>query len=178
MSPKYLPTLITTLSALMLAAAPAQAAKPFKKAPALPKATLGALSDAGSVGLVLGLDKNTYAVPVAAFGVARGHEPQIHAVLTFFNRSQTPLQLYIHGSPTQWQILDDTGKIVWDYSVGRALPHNIRIVTLADNQLRYAQDIPLQTQNGAPLAPGRYTLRGAIPGALGASASLDFTVTH
>jgi len=124
------------------------------------------------------MDKNTYAVAAAPAGGAPAPAPQIHATLTFFNHSQTPLRLSIGGGETQWQILDAQGQTVWDYSVGRAIPRYMRLVVLTNSQLHYAQDIPLQAQSGAPLAPGRYTLRGAIPGALGATASLDFTVTR
>lgn len=186
MSPKLLPSMLAALGALTLAAAiaaPTRPAKPVKHLPPRPAAvpaSPAAPVDEGAVGLVMDMDKNAYAVPAAPIGTraASAHAPQIHATLTFFNHSQTPLRLAIGGAPTQWLILDDRGQTVWDYSVGRAIPHNIRMVTLTASQLVYAQDIPLQTQDGAPLAPGRYTLRGAIPGAQGATASLDFTVTR
>ncbi len=181
MSLKVLPTFIAALSVLTIAAAlaaPGKAAKPVKHPPLHPAVAPTVTVEAGAVGLTMSMDKNTYAVAAGPAGAASAHAPQIHATLTFFNHSQTPLRLYIRGSATQWQILDAHGQTVWDYSVGRAVPHNIRIVTLAGNQLRYAQDIPLQTQDGTPLAPGRYTLRGAILGASGAAASLDFTVTR
>jgi len=181
MSLKVLPMLIAALSVLMLTAAlavPGKAAKTAKHTPAPPAVAPAVTVENGAVGLTMSMDKNRYAVAAAPAGGGPAHAPQIHATLTFFNHSQTPLRLYIRGDATQWKILDAQGQTVWDYSVGRAIAHNIRIVTLAGSQLHYAQDIPLQTQDGAPLAPGRYTLRGALPGAMGAAASLDFTVTR
>jgi len=181
MSLKVLPMFIAALSVLTIAAAlaaPGRVSRPVKHTPAHPAVAPTTAVEDGAVGVVMGMDKNTYAVAAAQSPPASVPTPQIHAMLTFFNHSQTPLRLYIHGSATQWQILDAQGRTVWDYSVGRAIPHNIRIVTLTNNQLHYTQDIPLQTQDGAPLASGRYTLRGAIPGASGAAASLDFTVTR
>lgn len=174
MSRKSLPFVFAALSALTITAAlaaPGKGAKAVKHAPARPAVAPAVALENGAVGLTLSMDKNTYAV-------APARAAQIHATLTFFNHSQTPLRLSIGGAATQWQILDAQGQTVWDYSVGRAIPHFIRIVVLTNSQLSYPQVIPLQTQSGAPLAPGRYTLRGAIPGASGATASLDFTVTH
>lgn len=175
MSPKSLSFFVTALSFLATAAALAAPGKAVKHPPAHPAVAPKISTEDGNIGLVMGMDKNSYVVAAPNLST---HVPQIHAALTFFNHSQTPLRLYIGGAATQWQILDAQGQIVWDYSVGRAIPHNIRIVILTNSQLRYAQDIPLQTQQGSPLAPGRYTLRGAIPGALGATAMLDFTVTR
>lgn len=180
MSPKYLPALIAALSVLTLAvaAAPGRAAKVVKPAPARPKTAPAATAEEGAIGLVLGMDKESYVAAAASSQTASAPMPQIHATMTFFNHSQTPLRLYIHGAATEWQILDAQGKTVWNSSVGRLIPHNIRVVNLQNSRLRYAQDIPLQIQDGTPLAPGRYTLQGAIPGALGATASLEFNVTH
>ena len=73
------------------------------------------------------------------------------------------------------QILDDGGQVVWDYSRGRMFPHYVRVRILTQSALTYASDIPLQTQAGVPLSPGRYTLRGVV-NATGASASVGFTV--
>ncbi len=165
---------LAALSALVIAlAAPARAAKPVKNIPVSPRTASPVSATDGTVGLVLGMDKNTYVVAAAP-----APPMQIHAVLTFFNHSHTPLHLSLRGASTEWQVLDAQGHVVWDYAVGRAIPHNIRLVTLTNSQLRYTQDIPLQTQDGASLAPGRYTLRGALLGAMGASASLDFTITR
>lgn len=165
------------LAAAPVSAAPGRAVKSAKHAPSPLHAAKIAPSDEGVVGLVLGMDQSSYAIP-AMPQAASSHGPMIHATLTFFNYSETTLRLFIGGAPTQWQILDAQGKILWDYSVGRATPHFIRVVPLANGRLHYAQDIPLRTQDGTPLAPGRYTLRGAIPGALAATASLDFSVTR
>ncbi len=181
MSPKLL-TFLAAASAVFVAsasvlAAPGRASKPVKSTPAHPRVAPAAPSENGSFGVTLSMAENTYAVP-AALSAPSPHGPMIHASLTFFNHSRNPLRLYIGGAPTLWQILDAQGKTVWDYSVGRVIPHFIRVVNLQNGQLCYTQDIPLQTQGGTPLAPGRYTLRGAIPGAFGATASLDFTVTR
>ncbi len=181
MSLKVLPMFVAAVSVLTLAAAnaaPGKAPRSVKHPPAHPAFAPTVTVENGAVGLIMGMDKNSYAAAAAPAQSASAHAPQIHATLTFYNHSQIPLRLFIHGAAAQWQILDAQGKLVWDYSVGRAIPHNIRIVNLANNQLHYAQDIPLQTQAGNPLAPGHYTLRGAIPDAMGAAASLGFTVTR
>lgn len=181
MSSKFLLPSVAALSALTIVAAvaaPARPAKPAKPAPPRPAAVPAPAVAEKAIGLVLDMDKSAYVVSAAPTRAGAGTAPHIHATLTFFNHSHTPLRLYIGGAATQWQILDAQGKTVWDYSVGRIVPHYIRLVTLVDSQLSYPQDIPLQTQGGAPLAPGRYTLRGAIPGAQAATASLDFIVTR
>lgn len=181
MSPKLTFPTAAALSVLTIAAAhaaPGKGAKPVKHTPMRPVVAPTVTKENGAVGLTLSMDKNTYAAAAAPAGGAPAPAPQIHATLTFFNHSQAPLRLYISGAATQWQILDAQGQTVWDYSVGRLVAHNIHLVVLTNSQLSYPQVIPLQTQNGAPLAPGRYTLRGAIPGASGATASLDFTVTR
>lgn len=148
-------TLLTTYAA----AAPG----PMQTMPASPSAFT----------LTLGMDKVTYAVPAAQNSIRH-----IHATLTFFNHSDTPLQIGVGGQLYEWQILDAQGQIVWDYAKGRVFPHYLRLVTLRQSGLSYAFDVPLQTQVGVPLAPGQYTLRGSLPRGLSASASLGFTVTR
>ncbi len=137
-------------------------------APPERETTTGAVP--ASFGVTLGTDQAVYAVP------AGGTPPVIHATLTLFNRSETPLTVHEHGQQYEWQILDAGGQVVWDYAEGRRFPMFIRLRTLGPGQLNYSCDIPLQTQDGTALAPGRYTLRGTVI-ADGATASLPFTVT-
>jgi hypothetical protein len=126
-------------------------------------------ANAPQVGVTLGIDQATYVVS------AHGKPTVIHATLTLFNRSSTPMIIHERGQQYGWQILDAQGQVVWDYARGRMFPMFMRLRTLRGGQIDYIYDVPLQTQDGAPITPGSYMLRGTVT-ATGASVSLPFSV--
>jgi hypothetical protein len=136
---------------------------------AVPAGVETARANAPQVGVTLGIDQATYIVS------RRGKPMVIHATLTLFNRSSVPMTIHERGQQYGWQILDAQGRVVWDYARGRMFPMFMRLRTLRGGQIDYAYDVPLQTQAGAPLMPGAYTLRGTVT-AIGASVSLPFAV--
>lgn len=124
-------------------------------------------------GVSLTLDNVAYAVPVTQNSITH-----LHATLVLFNHTHAPLSLTIGGQLYNWEILDASGQVVWDYAKGRMFPHYLRRLTLQQGELTYADDIPLQSQDGVPLAPGSYVLRGTLPHILNASATVAFTITR
>jgi hypothetical protein len=126
-------------------------------------------ANAPQFGVTLGIDQSTYVVS------GSGKPMVIHATLTLFNRSSTPMTIHERGQQYEWQILDPQGQVVWDYAKGRMFPMYMRLRTLRQGQIDYTCDVPLHTQTGALLTPGNYTLRGTVT-ATGASASLPFTI--
>ena len=162
----FLPLLITLICA----------APHAPKHPIVSKTVTKPLPVAASLsgfGVCLMLDKPTYAIPATQNSLSH-----LHATLTLFNHTETPLSLSIGGQLYNWQILDANGQVVWDYAKGRLFPHYRRIVTLQHSELSYTDDLPLQNQDGTPLAPGNYQLRATLPHILNASATVGFTITR
>jgi hypothetical protein len=110
-------------------------------------------------GVMLGINRVSYQVSQAQAG---SRAAQIHATLTLFNHTSTPLNYTEHGRQFEWQIVDAQGNIVWDYAKGRAFPHFVMRRMLTEGQQDFAADIPLTTQDGKPLPAGNYTLRGEL----------------
>ncbi len=118
-------------------------------------------------GVMLKIDQLSYSVKPPA---------TLHATLTLFNDTGKPFDFLEHGQGVGWQILDAQGNVVWDYAKGRMFPHFVLRRSLAQGKLDYAQDIPLITQDGAPLTAGHYWLRGRAIGAR-CAAEVAFAVT-
>lgn len=136
-----------------------------KPAPISPKS---AAEQSGSpIGVTLGIDKLTYTHA----------DTKIHAVMTLFNHTQTPLVFMEHGRKFDWQILDAQGNVVWDYAKGRMFPHNVIRRSLTQGHLDYAFDVPLTGQDGQPLPPGNYTLRGQLAISPPMGGEIGFTIT-
>ena len=125
---------------------------------------------AANYGVMLGIDHASYPTSKAA--------TTLHARLTLFNDTGTPLTFMEHGQRVSWQIIDAQGNVVWDYAKGRMFPHYVLRRSLGQMQtkMNYAQDIPLAAQDGSPLPAGRYTLHGRAIGA-NCAAEVEFTVT-
>jgi len=118
-------------------------------------------------GVTLAIDKMSYSA---------GKIPlTLHAVMTLFNNTGTPLVFSERGRSVEWQVLDSHRNVVWDYSIGRSFPMFIIRRTLTSGKLDYPCDIPLTMQDGTPLPPGNYALKGQLTGVL-CSAEVGFTV--
>lgn len=127
-----------------------------------------ASSAASAFGVMLGIDRTSY--------VSAKTPTTLHATMTLFNNTDTPLTFLEHGQRVTWQILDAQGNVVWDYAQGRMFSHLVMRRSLTQGKLDYAQDIPLTAQDGSALPAGAYTLRGRVIGARSA-AEVGFTVT-
>ncbi len=130
-------------------------------------------ADAPGVGVTLSLDRATYVVPAGAKTA-----PVMRALLTLFNHTATPLKMEDRGKAYDFEIDDAQGRVLWDWAKGKLFPHYVRLRILTQGELTYTQAIPLQSQDGLPLPPGRYVLRGTLFTGPGASASLPFTVSN
>ena len=124
----------------------------------------------GSYGMILGIDQTSYSVS------AQAAKPHIHAVLSVFNHTGGPIAFMAGGQQYEWQVVDASGNVVWDYMKGRMFPMFVMKRTLTDQGLTDSYDVPLQNQDGSPLAPGRYTLRGRLTNSLHLAAEIGFVV--
>lgn len=147
------------------AARPKPAAKPMAASKA---------QAAAGYGVMLAIDKFTY---VVRSSVNEIDAKPIHATLTLFNHTSTPLTYTERGRQYEWQIVDAQGNVVWDYAKGRAFPQFIMRRTLTQGQQDFAADIPLRTQSGGSLPPGNYTLRGELAVQPTMKAEVGFTVS-
>lgn len=147
------------------AARPKPAAKPMAASKA---------QAAAGYGVMLAIDKFAYVYPTAQ---DESIPTYIHATLTLFNHTSTPLTYTERGRQYEWQIVDAQGNVVWDYAKGRAFPLFILRRTLTHGQQDFAADIPLMTQNGGSLPPGNYTLRGELAVQPTMKAEVGFTVS-
>lgn len=122
-------------------------------------------------GLTMGLNQAVFTQP--STGTAT-----LHATLTLFNRSTDPLHFTEQGRQYEWQILDSHGTVVWDYAKGRMFPMFMRARTLTNSELSYTYAIQLADQDGNPLPPGKYQLRGQLANNLNLSAEVGFTIAE
>ena len=129
-------------------------------------------ANGGSYGLILGVDQTSYKVSATA-----AVKPHIHAVMSVFNHTGAPISFMAGGQQYEWQIVDASGNIVWDYAKGRMFPMFVMKRTLTEKGLSYTYDVPLQTQDGTPLAAGQYTLCGRLTNKLNLAAEIGFAVT-
>ncbi|BDI29232.1 hypothetical protein CCAX7_12830 [Capsulimonas corticalis] len=166
--------------AILAAAAVLTAGHPKTVKPASAPAGASAMAQShtvsgsgGSYGMILGIDQTAYPASAAA-----ATKPYIHAVLSVFNHTGAPVTYTGGGQQYEWQVADASGNIVWDYAKGRMFPMFVMKRTLTETGLTYSYDVPLQNQDGTPLAPGRYTLRGRLPNTLDLAAEIGFTVTR
>ncbi|MEO7715344.1 MAG: BsuPI-related putative proteinase inhibitor [Capsulimonas sp.] len=131
------------------------------------------VTTSGSYGMILGIDQTSYRMPASPVT-----KPHIHAVMSVFNHTGAPISFMAGGQQYEWQIVDASGNIVWDYAKGRMFPMFIIKRTLTEKGLSYSYDVPLQNQDGTALTPGRYTLRGRVTNKLNLAAEIGFAVTQ
>jgi hypothetical protein len=116
-----------------------------------------------------------------SFTVAIDHSAQgalgtVHGVATLTNTCGQPVKFMYGGRTFVWQIVDPGGAVVFDDSVGRAVPMFVMIRVLQPGKsLTVTRDVTLTRQDGSPLPAGHYALKATMNG-LNLKAHADFTV--
>jgi uncharacterized protein (DUF58 family) len=96
---------------------------------------------------------------------ARAGEP-VPVTLSVTNRGTAPLTLYLKGRPIAFDIVvrRKGGEIVWRRLHGATIAMVLRVETVPPgDSLRLEDTWPQQTQAGAPVEPGDYTVTGELP---------------
>ena len=163
-------TLLTILLATMLATNSVLAGTHKGKHKAM-KPVAKTVMGGPHYGLTMGLDQ-------AVFTQSSTGTATLHATLTLFNHSTEPLHFTEQGRMYEWQVIDAQGTVVWDYAKGRMFPMFMRARTLTNSEMSYTYAIPLADQEGNPLPPGKYQLRGQLANNLTLSAAVGFTIAE
>lgn len=81
------------------------------------------------------------------------------------NATSAPLDLYLRGRDVTFDIAvaDSTGDAVWSRLEGEPVQAILQLRTLAPGEtLELSHDWDQRSQRGAPVTPGRYTVRGHV----------------
>ncbi len=83
------------------------------------------------------------------------------------NTGAVPLELYLRGREISFDVViaREGGAVVWQRLRGQSIPMILRVETLAPGQtLALSDGWDQRTNDGQPVGPGRYAVRGLLPG--------------
>ena len=87
-------------------------------------------------------------------------------VLRMRNRGREPLTVYLRGRTITYDfhVYDAAGVVVWQRLFNQVVPAIIQAVTLEpDGHREFRETWSLETNGGAALAPGHYSVVGQLP---------------
>jgi hypothetical protein len=90
----------------------------------------------------------------------------VPVTLSVTSHGTTPLTLYLKGRPTAFDIIvrRKQGEVVWRRLHGATIAMVLRVETLPPGgSLRFEEVWRQETQAGAPVEPGDYTVTGELP---------------